>query len=133
MGRSFSRLIAVFLSSTALIGTAYAADLPEPVMPAGDWTGFHIGLGGGYGGVNHRLALDAGGFSDLLSLSGIGGEGGLFTVEGGYDYQFNNDFLIGILGDYTYSGIGTELDVPVFDAKFTLDASHSFSVLGRLG
>jgi len=133
MGRSFSRLVAVFLSSTALIGTAYAADLPEPVMPAGDWTGFHIGLGGGYGGVNHRLALDVDGFSDLLSLSGIGGEGGLFTVEGGYDYQFNNDFLIGILGDYTYSGIGTELDVPVFDANFTLDASHSFSVLGRLG
>ncbi len=133
MGRSFSRLIAVFLSSTALIGTAYAADLPEPVMPAGDWTGFHIGVGGGYGGVNHRLALDVDGFNDLLSLSGIGGEGGLFTVEGGYDYQFSNNFLIGILGDYTYSGIGTELDLPVFDANYTLDASHSFSVLGRLG
>ncbi|WP_108879587.1 outer membrane beta-barrel protein [Anderseniella sp. Alg231-50] len=135
MGRSFSRLFAVFLSSTALIGTAYAADLPEPVMPADDWTGFHIGVGGGYGAVNHRLALDTPGFDDLLSFSGIGGEGGLFTVEGGYDYQFSSDFVVGIMGDYTYSGIGTELDVDLgfFDANFTLDASHSFSVLGRLG
>ncbi|MEO9876733.1 MAG: outer membrane beta-barrel protein [Anderseniella sp.] len=133
MRRSFSRLVAIFLSSTALIGTAYAADLPEPVMPAGDWTGFHVGIGGGYGAVNHRLAVDAFGASDVLSFSGIGGEGGLFTVEGGYDYQFSSDFVVGIMGDYTYSGIGTELDVDVFGANFTLDASHSFSVLGRLG
>ena len=133
MGRSFSRLVAVFLSSTALIGTAYAADLPEPVMPAGDWTGFHVGIGGGYGAVNHRLAVDVAGFGDVFSFSGIGGEGGLFTAEGGYDYQFSSDFVAGIMGDYTYSGIGTELDVDAFGANFTLDASHSFSVLGRLG
>ena len=133
MGRSFSRLVAVFLSSTALIGTAYAADLPEPVMPAGDWTGFHVGIGGGYGAVNHRLAVDVAGFGDVFSFSGIGGEGGLFTAEGGYDYQFSGDFVAGIMGDYTYSGIGTELDVDAFGANFTLDASHSFSVLGRLG
>ncbi len=103
-------------------------------MPAGDWTGFHVGIGGGYGAVNHRLAVDAAGFGDVLSFSGIGGEGGLFTAEGGYDYQFSSNFVAGIMGDYTYSGIGTELDVnfPI-DANFTLDASHSFSVLGRLG
>ncbi len=134
MCRSFSRLVAVFLSSTALIGTAYAADLPEPVVPAGDWTGFHIGLGIGYGGVNHRLALDVETpgpvFDDALSLSGLGGEGALVTVEGGYDFQFNN-FVFGIQGDWTYSSIGTELSL--FGGQFKLDAEHSFTGLGRLG
>lgn len=129
------RLIAALVATTALTGAAYAADLPvpvpEPVMAAGDWTGFHIGIGGGYGGVNHRLAVNAGPFNDALSLDGLGGEGGLFTVEGGYDYQFGNSFVIGVLGDYTYSGIGTELK---FDgSKYELDAANSFSVLGRMG
>lgn len=127
------KLFAALIATTALTGTVYAADLPEPVMPAGDWTGFHIGVGGGYGAVNHRLAVEAAGAGDVFSFSGIGGEGGLFTVEGGYDYQFSNSFVAGIMGDYTYSGIGTELDVNIFDANFTLDASHSFSILGRLG
>lgn len=140
MGYVSKRLLAVVLSSTALVGTAFAADLPEPVMPAGDWTGFHIGVGGGYGGVNHRLALDASddgdSLGDVFSLSGVGGEGGLFTVEGGFDYQFGDQFVAGVSGDYTYSNIGTDLSVDIpntFSGSYSLDASNSFSVLGRLG
>ncbi|NNJ75783.1 MAG: outer membrane beta-barrel protein [Anderseniella sp.] len=136
MGRSFSRLCAIFLSSTALIGTAYAADLPEPVMPAGDWTGFHVGFGGGYGGVNHRLAVDVEtpgpDFDDALSLSGLGGEGALVTVEGGYDFQVSN-FVFGIQGDWTHSSIGTDLDFFNGAFGFTLEAANSFTGLGRLG
>ena len=124
---------------------AFAADLPapvvpEPVLPAGDWTGFRVGLGGGYGGVNHTLGVSATPFGDVFTFSGIGGEGGLFTVEGGYDYQFNSNLVIGIQGDYTYSGIGTDLDVTLpgqifngFNGGYSLDAQHNFTVAGRIG
>ncbi len=138
MGKISKKILGALIATTALTGTAIAADLPEPapVMAAGDWTGWHVGVGGGYGGVNHRLAVNADvflgpSFDDALSLDGLGGEGGLFTVEGGFDFQFANNFVVGVLGDYTYSGIGTELDFG--DFGFDLDAAHSFSVLGRLG
>ncbi len=121
------------LSGTLLSTQALAADME--VLPAGDWTGFHVGIGGGYGGVNHRLALDAAGFGDLVSFSGVGGEGGLFTVEGGYDYQIDSNFVLGIQGDYTFSGIGTDLNinVPGFNGGYSLDAKNNFTVAGRAG
>ncbi len=130
------------LSASAIVAmttVGVAADLPapfipEPVLPYGDWTGFRVGIGGGYGGVNHELGVSATPFGDVFSFSGIGGEGGLFTVEGGYDYQVNSNVVIGIQGDYTYSGIGTELDVNAgFNGGFTLDAQHNFTLAGRLG
>lgn len=77
---------------------------------------------------------------EVFGFSGIGGEGGLFTVEGGYDFQVNPSWVIGFQGDYTNSGIGTELDVSLpaqifngFSGGYTLDAEHNFTVAGRVG
>ena len=75
------------------------------------WTGFHAGLGGGYGMVNHVLdASSTLGGGASLDFSGVGGEGFLGTAEIGADFQFGERFVVGIEGDYTLSGISTDID-----------------------
>ena len=114
--------------------TAYAADLVEPTPPvyapaaaAYNWTGFHVGVGAGLGGVSHNAGAELD-FSetpigiaslfDLYSIGGMldfGGAGALGTVEAGFDYQIGSRFVLGIQGDYTWSnfeaGAGLGADV----------------------
>lgn len=115
--------------------TAYAADLVEPAPPvaapaaaAYNWTGFHVGVGAGLGGVSHNAGAeiydyDTGGLLqvgpvDLFSVGGMldfGGAGALGTVEAGFDYQIGSRFVIGVQGDYTWSnfdatgGVGADV------------------------
>ncbi|MGI9513104.1 MAG: outer membrane protein, partial [Anderseniella sp.] len=103
--------------------------------PVAIWSGFRLGAGGGYGHINHELSVDVPG-DTLASFSGFTGEGGLFTVEAGYDHQFSNDFVAGIQFDYTGSSVETvaelDLGVPGFTG-YRLEASDSYTVAGRLG
>jgi outer membrane immunogenic protein len=118
-----------------LIGNGGATWAADPVLPTADWTGFHIGLGGGYGMVNHRLdaAIDD---SDLsLEWSGIGGQGGLAGIEAGYDFQITDRYVLGLQADYTASSIATTVDA-VSDSvpySYSLEASDSVSILVRGG
>lgn len=129
---------AIVGATIASVSAAHAADLPEPVLPTGDWTGFHAGLGVGYSGINQRLALDVDGFGDVFSFSGVGGEGPLFTFETGYDFQVSPSWVLGVFGDYTYSSAGTDisLNIPVgpgIQAGYSLNAKHNLTVGGRVG
>jgi outer membrane immunogenic protein len=104
--------------------TAYAADLVEPAPPvavpaaaAYNWTGFHVGVGAGLGGVSHNAGAEIydydddglfqlGSLADVYSVGGLldfGGDGALGTVEAGFDYQIGSRFVIGVQGDYTWS------------------------------
>ena len=132
-------LAAASVLTLALVvsGTAKAADVAALVVP--DWTGFHIGAGVGYGMINHELGLDLD-FGQVatgnLDWSGIGGEGVLGTIEAGYDFQINDQFLIGAQVDYTMSGISTDIDGSIAalgSASYELEASDSVSVLARGG
>jgi outer membrane immunogenic protein len=126
---SFAFAVLACVSTSSL-----AADVSIPVTP--DWTGFHIGVGAGYGMLNHELNLDVGGGAANLDWSGIGGEGSLATVEAGFDYQITPQFLIGVLADYTLSGMSTDLDGSINglgSARYELEASESVSVLLRGG
>jgi outer membrane immunogenic protein len=148
-------------------------DPPEPVMeiPGPNWTGFHIGAGGGYGGSRQTGGVeifnyDPGGLLqigpfDLYSIGAeadLGGDGWIGTVEGGYDIQINN-FVLGISGDYTWSGIEGQASIfgdvcyeaPLGgpdgddddcsnnvvsdrpDVTYTLETGDSWSVIGRAG
>jgi len=99
-------------------GAAYAADQVEtaPPVPAYDWTGLHIGIGAGLGGVSHNAGaelydydegaeFDIGiaGIRSIGAMLDLGGDGALGTVEAGFDYQIGERFVIGIQGDYTWS------------------------------
>ncbi|MCI4678427.1 outer membrane beta-barrel protein [Rhodoblastus acidophilus] len=92
----------------ALAGSAFAADLPSrkeaPVyvapVPAFSWTGFYLGadIGGAFGSTS--LHSDWTGWnSHSLDTSGVMGGGYV-----GYNYQFNQNFVLGIEGDFQGTG-----------------------------
>ena len=112
-GKITAALVLALASSTA-----YAADQVEYAPPAAyNWTGFHVGVGAGLGGVSHNAGaeiynyepdglIQIGSIVDLYSIGGLldfGGDGALGTVEAGFDYQIGERFVIGIQGDYTWS------------------------------
>ena len=144
--------------------TAYAADQVEYAPPAAyNWTGFHVGVGAGLGGVSHNAGaeiynyepgglLQIGSILDFYSIGGLldfGGDGALGTVEAGFDYQIGERFVIGIQGDYTWSnfdagaGVGAAVCIDVgcdpepiieeYGLDYSLTAKSSWSILGRAG
>ena len=100
----------------ALMGsTAYAADLPAPMaapapMPmmsspatAFSWTGFYLGLHGGYGWGDADSDLSSGLEGDIAGAS-VDLDGWFGGVQGGYNYQMGN-FVLGLEADASWSGI----------------------------
>jgi outer membrane immunogenic protein len=97
----------------ALMGsTALAADLPAPMsmpaMPAPapaayDWTGFYLGLHGGYAWGESDVELSEADDGEIGETS-IDLEGWLAGVQGGFNYQMGN-FVVGIEADASWSDI----------------------------
>jgi len=97
----------------ALMGsTALAADLPAPMsmpaMPAPastayDWTGFYLGLHGGYAWGDSDVELSEEVIGDIGETS-IDLEGWLAGVQGGFNYQMGS-FVVGIEADASWSDI----------------------------
>jgi outer membrane immunogenic protein len=128
----------------ALAGSAFAADLPSrkeaPVyiapVPVFSWTGFYVGadIGGAFGQTN--LHSDWSGWnSHSLDTSGVLGGGYV-----GYNYQINQNFVIGVEGDFqgtgaekSWSWVGSNVlgDANVYTTKTSLDWMASIN--GRLG
>ncbi len=105
----------------ATTSTTRAADLAAtsvepiaPVLPVYDWTGPYVGLHAGYGWGREHDDLSENGIApttpvettlapaaaDRFSLNGfIGG------AHAGYNYQFANQFVVGVEGDIDYSNL----------------------------
>ena len=88
-------------ASALLAGSALAADLPARARPAPvapipvfSWTGFYIGANIGGAWSNSTLTDNVTGASFSTNNSGFIG-GGQF----GYNWQFNNNWVLGIEGD----------------------------------
>lgn len=105
MRKTFSALVAL----AALSGTAFAADLPvrkaAPPAPeyAADWTGFNIGLLGGYGWASEKPD-----FSTFGRPDGFRDPSGKGWVLGGYvgwSWQLGSAIVVGLEGDYTQADI----------------------------
>jgi outer membrane immunogenic protein len=102
-------LTTVSLGVLGFAAPALAADLASykaaPVVAATyDWSGYYVGVFGGYGYGNHNLnnALGPAGFANYtLNYSSQGGLGG---VEAGYNVQSGN-IVFGVEGDYSWSDL----------------------------
>ncbi|REF89531.1 outer membrane immunogenic protein [Methylovirgula ligni] len=153
-----SLLLSSALSLMA-IGGAFAADLPstkgEPVYappppPPPTWTGFYLGVNGGYGGDRFVYPFDGyateGEGEGATTISGNGNanitsSGFLAGGQIGYNYEFPaSNFVAGIEADIDWSSIrgrlGASLNVgDVFSAD--ADAGSHLQYLGtaraRLG
>jgi outer membrane immunogenic protein len=118
-------------------GGSYAqpvADL-DPVIAS--WTGFYLGGQLGGGAIVHQLDVPAAG--PVFSLNGIGGEGFLGGVMGGYNWQLNNNLVIGAQVDWTGSDVSTDVSLapnPITDpisGSASVSLEHMVSISARLG
>lgn len=109
--------IVALVFSTSLV---FATDLPTKNPPAADpparelnWTGFYAGFQGGYGWKNENYSItpnDA--VARALTSAGLVAssmnsrpDGAVLGVVGGYDYQFNQWLVLGVMGDWSKSWI----------------------------
>ena len=100
-------------AATSLISTgALAADLPAKapvytkapayVEPVFDWTGFYIGLNGGFSWGNSDNTFTAGTFPVTSASNHM--DGWVFGGQLGYNWQFNRIWVFGIEGDIDATG-----------------------------
>jgi outer membrane immunogenic protein len=97
-----------------LTGGAFAADLPvrtaapAPVVfaPIFSWTGFYVGVNGGYAGDKFEYPF-SGAFrgTPFSGNPSVTSSGFLFGGQIGYNYQFANRFVVGLEADYQWSNI----------------------------
>jgi len=137
-------LLSIAIASSGLAGTqmASAADLPvkaQPMVtaaPAWSWTGFYVGVNGGFGGDKTTHS-----FSSTFGLSGdrsITSSGFLAGGQVGYNWQFTN-WVLGVEADIDWSNIESKLTVDASIPGGTLSVSTGTelnwfgTVRGRLG
>jgi outer membrane immunogenic protein len=100
-------LIAVGILSFGLTHAALAADMPvkAPKMvavdPPANWTGFYVGgnIGYSWGDFGATGAIVSPTGSQTYNANGVIG-----GVQAGFNWQFNRNWLVGIEGDYQWSG-----------------------------
>ena len=145
------KLLALAASFGLLSSYVFAADLPTkaPVVapappPAYNWTGFYIGLNGGYGipdPVNVRFDSVTAGVADFFTAF-VGGtpananfsaKGGFGGGQVGYNWQLNPYTVVGLETDFQGSGIKDTGSVAVpnlFGSAFTFTASQKLNWFG---
>lgn len=133
-----SGALCALMSSAPVMAADLVVEDQAPILSGEsvyDWSGFHLGIGGGRGLVVHDLSTPVLGG---LGLDGIGGEGIFGQVSAGYDFVFNNGIVLGAEVSGRYGNIETSLDIagipflfPGLDADLT--AEYGFDVIGRLG
>jgi outer membrane immunogenic protein len=97
------------LAALVLGAPAFAADLPvkapvykAPVVVAYDWTGFYVGLNGGYSWGRSATDFSIAGVTVLSTSQDL--RGWVFGGQAGYNWQFNRNWLFGVEGDIQATG-----------------------------
>jgi outer membrane immunogenic protein len=107
-------------------GTALAADLPThkaPPMPVYaeptiNWTGFYLGLNGGFAGDAFRYPFEIGNVTGSGKLNSSGFLGG---VTAGFNWQFAPTWVAGFEGDIDLANINGKLTAHASNPGNTLD------------
>jgi outer membrane immunogenic protein len=137
-------LLASCAAATLLMSNAHAADLAGP--SGYDWTGFYLGLNGGYAfdgddklGLTFATRGTGISVSDAtvgsIDLSGIVG-----GVQAGYNYQIDN-FVLGVGGDVQIGGLddsssgrfGDDLIAPAGEYYGSSDVDFFGTLRARMG
>lgn len=105
-------------SCTALAGvvfnaSAFAADLPsrkappayEPPAPVFTWTGFHVGTNHGFGGGVLDANVNLAGLVLTTTQTSNRANGVIAGGQAGYDFQFANNFVVGVETDIQWTDI----------------------------
>jgi outer membrane immunogenic protein len=105
-----------FLAAVSL-NVARAADMPvkaPPPAPApvASWTGFYLGGGYGYGLWDAKTETIFAGGACAPCEQNAGGRGWLGVVTAGYDYQFNDKIVAGVLADFDFGSIEGNVEDP---------------------
>jgi len=150
------RLSIVIAALATLVGTsALAADMavkaPPPPVPAYTWTGFYVGGNAGYGWHDPTVSVTP---NDIVSSAttcggAFGGtcipptsfdiHGALGGVQAGYNWQINQNWLLGLETDFDWSnikGTGTS-NFSLLGSPSSFQASENIkwfgTVRGRVG
>lgn len=104
--------------------------------PGVNWTGFHVGAGGGYGlwNADSRTVNAATGTPTFPGPeSKPSGNGYFGTVSGGYDWQITPTWVVGIFGDAQFGDI--KGNVADFDSGLltTMKNDLNYAVGARVG
>ncbi len=92
---------AIMISSTAYAADAIVEEVPVAVQVDGfSWTGFYLGIKGGYGWGNADYTAPLGGGASFTSNGDVDG----FLIGGyaGAQYQFSNNVVLGAEIDVDY-------------------------------
>jgi outer membrane immunogenic protein len=140
-----AKLLAILCAAIGLSTSAFAADLPPPVaprapavyvppvLPVYNWSGFYVGVNGGWGwGTSKFTFTDAAfpnGFSGTANDSGgvVGGTAGVNFQTGG--------FVFGVEGDWDWSGINTGTTLTICNVTGTCQTGNNWlaTLRGRAG
>jgi outer membrane immunogenic protein len=119
----------ILLGAASVLIVTSAGNAADALMatPSGfNWSGFYVGVGGGFGAVNHKLGL-----TGLGSLNGIGGEGAFGELTVGYDHMLTDRLLLGGFIDVHGGNIGPSISAGPVDIDLT--NSYGFDAAARLG
>ena len=101
------RNIVASVTAALLLGAAVAnaADLPVkapplPLVPVYNWSGFYVGLNGGWADSHQQWTATPGG----VTTGDFTGNGGLFGGTAGWNWQ-SGKFVLGLEGDFDWSRI----------------------------
>jgi outer membrane immunogenic protein len=136
------KLMLALTAVAAFTGSAMAADLaprpytkaPPPVVaPVASWTGCYLAGGGGGAFARRRHQdLDVGGFP-LSNAADAGMTGWFGTVEGGCDYQFGGNWVVGAFANYDFSDINGQYNLTNQLRIANLKQDQAWAAGGRVG
>lgn len=114
------------------LGAAPSDSRPVFNEPAFNWTGIYAGVAAGAGLSSGPVTAAAGGASASFDMGGQGLLAGVFV---GADYQFARQALVGVMADFTWSGLqgSTTIATPLGSAYASVSPNRSWSVMGRVG
>jgi outer membrane immunogenic protein len=133
-------LIAAAALAAFATTSSFAADLPArmpvkamPAAPVMSWTGCYIGAGGGYGMWNqdHTTVSLAGVLEGARTTTG--GRGWFGTVQGGCDYQFDPNWVVGAFVDGNWGSMRGDFQDSFTTAIGREKENRSYAGGGRLG